>query len=230
VGETVTCSVHGLDGDPDLYVQFGKHPDVTYKYNWRGNSCYSDGVGTVEACTTGAAVANGTVVYVAVSATNATVDHTIKCQINRPTCRRAGATCTSQSQCCGTFPFALACDSKTASTMICKECVEFGSRCSRNSQCCGGLKCFGRTAATKRCILAKDPCNPGTRALASLRGGTCKKHSDCCGTAKFGLVCDGPTAVTRQCKPCKKNGSKSACTRTSECCPGWKCLNNKCTR
>ena len=158
------------------------------------------------------------------------MNYTIKCQINRPTCRGAGARCMSQRQCCGTFPFALACDGRTVASRTCKNCVEFGSRCARNSQCCGGLKCFGRTAATKRCILAKDPCHPGTRTLASPLGGTCKKHSDCCGTAQFGLVCDGPTSVTRECKPCKRDGSRSACIRSTQCCSGWDCRNKKCTR
>jgi hypothetical protein len=30
-GETVKCELVGTDGDPDLYVKFGSHPDVTYR-------------------------------------------------------------------------------------------------------------------------------------------------------------------------------------------------------
>jgi hypothetical protein len=226
VNETVTCILRGLDGDPDLYVQFGKHPDVTYMYNWRGSSCYSDDKDLEENCTTGPAAASGTEVYIAVSARRATVNHVIKCQINRETCRGPGARCTSQYQCCGTFPFALACDGKTTGSKTCKECRRFGSKCSRSSQCCGGLKCSGRTASTKRCILAVEPCKTGKRTLASSNRRPCKKHSDCCGTSQLMLVCDGTAASTRTCKPCLRSG---ACTRSTECCPGRVCRSRKCT-
>lgn len=221
-GETVTCVLVGTAGDPDLYVKFGSHPDVTYSKKWRQSDCYSDRDGLVEECTTGPAFANDTVVYIAVSAYHAVLDYTIKCRVNSKRCRGVGTVCSAQSQCCGTFPFALACDGPSLATTVCKNCLEFGSPCVRSTQCCGGLAC---NASTRRCALAKDPCSRRTRRLAT---GTCTTNRQCCGTASFGLVCDGPSAATKRCKPCKKD--VGSCLRSSECCSGWRCLSRQCKR
>jgi hypothetical protein len=223
-GETVKCELVGTNGDPDLYVKFGSHPDVTYQKKWRMSDCYSDGVGLVEECTTGPARADNTTVYIAVSATSAVLDYKIKCRVNSKRCRGAGTVCSAQSQCCGTFPFALACDGPSLASRVCKNCLEFGSACVRNTQCCGGLAC---NAQTHRCALAKDPCSRSTRRLASSTG-TCTNNRQCCGTASFGLVCDGTSASSKRCKPCKKD--VGSCSRSSECCPGWRCLFRQCKR
>jgi Dickkopf N-terminal cysteine-rich region len=223
-GETVTCQLEGRDGDPDLYVKFGSPPDVTYKKKWLENDCYSDGEGRMEECTTGPAPADETAVYIAVSAYAAVLDYGIKCKIGASKCRGVGSACSKQSHCCGAFPFALTCDGPPSGSKTCKTCLEFNRKCSRSSQCCGGLAC---NAKTRTCLLAKDPCARATRKLAASTG-TCKNTRDCCGTGSFGLVCDGKSATTKRCKPCKKD--VGLCSRSSECCPGWKCLNRQCKR
>jgi Dickkopf N-terminal cysteine-rich region len=222
----VKCELVGTDGDPDLYVKFGSHPDVTYSNNWRQSDCYSDGVGLLEACTTGPALADDTNVYIAVSATEAVLDYKIKCRINSQVCRGNGTACSAQSQCCGTFPFAFACDGPRLSSMVCKKCLEFDRVCKRSSQCCQGLACKNR-----RCLLAKDPCaRAGTRnrRLAFSGRRKCTSNRQCCFSDKFQQTCDGPTAATKYCKTCYKDGG--TCTRSSQCCPKWTCLNKQCKK
>lgn len=224
-GETVTCELVGTDGDPDLYVKFGSPPDITYITKVRESDCYSDGFGLVEKCTTGPALADGTIVYIGVSAYRAVLDYKIKCRVN-PKCRGVGTACSAQSQCCGTFPFALACDGPSLASRVCTKCLEFDRVCTRTSQCCQGLACKNR-----RCLLAKDPCaRTGTRnrRLAFSGRRKCTSIRQCCSSDSFPQTCDGPTAATKYCKTCYKDGR--TCTRNSQCCPKWSCLNKQCKK
>jgi Dickkopf N-terminal cysteine-rich region len=223
-GETVKCELVGTDGDPDLYVKFGSHPDVTYRKKWRQSDCYSDGIGLLEACTTGPAPADDTEVFIGVSATRAVLDYSIKCQIASKRCRGVGMPCSAQSQCCGAFPFALACDGPRVGSTVCKTCLEFDRVCTRTSQCCQGLACRNR-----RCLLAKDPWSRTRNRRLAFSGRTkCTSIKQCCSTDRFPQTCDGTSAANRYCKTCYKEGR--ACTRNTECCPKWACLNRQCKK
>jgi hypothetical protein len=208
--------LQGFDGDPNLYVQLGKHNILFGSNNGTHADCSSTSVGVLDQCRAGPATSDNTRVFVGVSAYRATQNYTIDCQIG---CRRSGTRCSSQAQCCGAFPFALACDGPPLGSRTCKDCVEFGYKCSRNSQCCQALKCGVKWGARgKRCVLAND--RPHRRTF-------CKRGTECSSDGDLELVCDGPTIRTKECKPCYRGGSHK-CTRSTQCCPGLTCRHRKC--
>jgi vibriolysin len=102
LGETVTCTTSGNNGDADLYLRFGAkaeaHPDS------RVNECGSYTPESNEACTTGAASSVGTTLYAAIHAYDCYNNLILTCTVNAPSsgCTKGAFrdSCTVNADCC----------------------------------------------------------------------------------------------------------------------------------
>jgi len=85
-GEQVVCATNGNNGDADLYVRWGAPAEIEPRSS--RNACIAYALGSMEECTTTAAVSASQQLHVAVHAYRSFSNLSIRCRIipaNRPT-------------------------------------------------------------------------------------------------------------------------------------------------
>jgi hypothetical protein len=140
-GQSVTCSLSGASGDPDLSVRFGKPPSLYPNFSVN-NDCWSASFGTTEECTTGFNELPNTKVYVAVEAFRASSNLQLLCMINGnapPTKPPTKAPARPPTKAPASPPV------KPPSGAPPPTCRRRRSFCSRNVQCCS------RRCRSRRC-------------------------------------------------------------------------------
>ena len=129
LGEKVTCSISGDNGDADMYVDIGFKPHPLS--GSIRSMCNTTRASSKEVCVLSPAPYDGNL-YVSVHAVESYTDLNVSCTRDSSTCKAKGSPCRRIMECCGSR---MTCDGPTSTTRVCKRARRFGRRCVRKSQC-----------------------------------------------------------------------------------------------